>query len=161
MTWSYSILLLFVAVCSVSGFNRIINVELSTVGRQTLAPISNNGRQFTVEKTKTFELHMMAADSAPAKKIMVLGGDGFCGWPTSLHLSEKGHEVIVIDNLSRRKIDIDLGCDSLTPIAAAEERVRVWNAISGMYRLIFIRCFIGINCIYVLYVRQQNALQIS
>jgi UDP-sulfoquinovose synthase len=69
--------------------------------------------------------------SAKAKKIVVLGGDGFCGWPTSLHLSEKGHEVVVVDNLSRRKIDVELGCDSLTPIAAIEDRVRVWNSISG------------------------------
>jgi len=77
-------------------------------------------------------LRMQAAgSSAKAKKIVVLGGDGFCGWPTSLHLSEKGHEVVVVDNLSRRKIDVELGCDSLTPIAAIEDRVRVWNNISG------------------------------
>ena len=78
-------------------------------------------------------LRMQAAGSASAKakKIVVLGGDGFCGWPTSLHLSEKGHEVVVVDNLSRRKIDVELGCDSLTPIAAIEDRVRVWNSISG------------------------------
>ena len=62
--------------------------------------------------------------SAPAKKatkggkkkVIVLGGDGFCGWPTSLHLSDKGHDVIIVDNLSRRNIDIEMGCDSLTPI---------------------------------------------
>ena len=62
------------------------------------------------------------------KKVVVLGGDGFCGWATALHLSDKGHEVIIVDNLSRRKIDVELGCDSLTPIAPIEERVRVWNA---------------------------------
>ena len=54
------------------------------------------------------------------KKIIVLGGDGFCGWPTSLYLSDQGHDVIIVDNLSRRKIDLDLGCDSLTPIASPE-----------------------------------------
>ena len=54
------------------------------------------------------------------KKVMVLGGDGFCGWPTSLHLSDKGHEIVIVDNLSRRKIDMDLGCDSLTPISSME-----------------------------------------
>ena len=41
-------------------------------------------------------------------KIIVLGGDGFCGWPTALHLSKQGNEVHIFDNLSRRKIDIDL-----------------------------------------------------
>ncbi len=75
-------------------------------------------------------LHMTTLHSAP-KKVIVLGGDGFCGWPTSLYLSEKGHEVIVVDNLSRRKIDVELGCDSLTPIVSIEERVKVWNGVSG------------------------------
>lgn len=69
--------------------------------------------------------------SSKPKKVVVLGGDGFCGWPTSLYLSEQGHEVIVVDNLSRRKIDVELGCDSLTPIAAIEDRCRVWNGLSG------------------------------
>lgn len=65
------------------------------------------------------------------KKVVVLGGDGFCGWPTSLHLSEQGHEVIIVDNLSRRKIDVELGCDSLTPITDIEQRCKVWNSIAG------------------------------
>lgn len=71
----------------------------------------------------------MSAASSP-KKVLVLGGDGFCGWPTSLYLSEKGHDVIVADNLSRRKIDVELGCDSLTPLASIEDRVKVWNKIN-------------------------------
>lgn len=70
------------------------------------------------------------SDERP-KKIFVLGGDGFCGWPTALHLSEKGHEVVIIDNLSRRKIDVELGCSSLTPIETPETRVAVWNALTG------------------------------
>jgi UDP-sulfoquinovose synthase len=65
------------------------------------------------------------------KKIFVLGGDGFCGWPTALHLSDKGHEVVVIDNLSRRKIDVELGCSSLTPISSPETRTEVWNGLTG------------------------------
>lgn len=64
-------------------------------------------------------------------KILVLGGDGFCGWPTSLHLSQQGHEVAIIDNFSRRKIDIELECNSLTPIAPLGTRLDVWEAISG------------------------------
>ena len=64
-------------------------------------------------------------------KILVLGGDGFCGWPTCLHLSAQGHEVAIVDNLSRREIDIELECDSLTPIRPIGERLRVWKEISG------------------------------
>lgn len=61
-----------------------------------------------------------ANGSTDKKKVIVLGGDGFCGWPTSLYLSDQGHDVIIVDNLSRRKIDLDLGCDSLTPISSPE-----------------------------------------
>jgi len=71
-----------------------------------------------------------AGDGRP-KKVFVLGGDGFCGWPTALHLSDKGHEVVIVDNLSRRKIDVELGCSSLTPISSPEVRVEAWNEISG------------------------------
>jgi hypothetical protein len=60
------------------------------------------------------------ASSDEKKKVIVLGGDGFCGWPTSLYLSDQGHDVVIVDNLSRRKIDLDLGCDSLTPISSME-----------------------------------------
>ena len=64
-------------------------------------------------------------------RVLVLGGDGFCGWPTSLYLSDRGHEVTIIDNLSRRKIDIDLEVESLTPIRPISERIRVWGEVSG------------------------------
>jgi UDP-sulfoquinovose synthase len=64
-------------------------------------------------------------------RVLILGGDGFCGWPTSLHLSERGHDVTIADNLSRRKIDIDLEIQSLTPIAPITERLRVWREVSG------------------------------
>jgi UDP-sulfoquinovose synthase len=63
--------------------------------------------------------------------IFVLGGDGFCGWPTSLHLSRRGHDVTIIDNLSRRKIDVELGVESLTPIATVEKRLQAWAEVSG------------------------------
>ena len=56
------------------------------------------------------------------KKVIVLGGDGFCGWPTSLYLSDQGHDIVIVDNLSRRNIDVELGCDSLTPIQSPEVR---------------------------------------
>ena len=64
-------------------------------------------------------------------RVLVLGGDGFCGWPTSLYLSDRGHDVTIMDNLSRRKIDIDLEVDSLTPIRPISERIRAWQEVSG------------------------------
>lgn len=64
-------------------------------------------------------------------KIIVLGGDGFCGWPSSLHLSARGHEVAIVDNLSRRKIDVELEVESLTPIAPLGVRLKAWHEVSG------------------------------
>ena len=64
-------------------------------------------------------------------KIAVLGGDGFVGWPTVLHLSDLGHEVHIIDNLSRRWIDTELGVQSLTPMDSIQERCRIWKEVTG------------------------------
>lgn len=64
-------------------------------------------------------------------RILVLGGDGFCGWPTALHLSNLGHDVTIVDNLSRRHIDIELEAESLTPIRPIHERIRAWKDVSG------------------------------
>jgi len=64
-------------------------------------------------------------------KIAVLGGDGFVGWPTALHLSELGHEVHILDNLSRRWIDTELGVQSLTPMDSIQERTRIWRQETG------------------------------
>ena len=49
-------------------------------------------------------------------KVLVLGGDGFCGWPCAVNLADQGHEVLIVDDLSRRKIDIDLEVLSLIHI---------------------------------------------
>ncbi|HYB87344.1 MAG TPA: NAD-dependent epimerase/dehydratase family protein [Streptosporangiaceae bacterium] len=64
-------------------------------------------------------------------RVLVLGGDGFCGWPTTLYLSDRGHDITIIDNLSRRKIDVELEVDSLTPIRPIGERIQVWREVSG------------------------------
>ena len=61
--------------------------------------------------------------------VLVLGGDGFCGWPTALRLSEAGYDVTIVDNLSRRRIDEELGCDSLTPIRPIAERLEAWERL--------------------------------
>jgi UDP-sulfoquinovose synthase len=64
-------------------------------------------------------------------RVLILGGDGFCGWPTSLHLSNRGHEVAIVDNLSRRNIDNELEVSSLTPITPMGVRLDAWEEISG------------------------------
>ncbi len=64
-------------------------------------------------------------------RVLILGGDGFCGWPTALHLSAQGHEVAIVDNLSRRKIDVELEVSSLTPIRPLGERLRAWTEVTG------------------------------
>src|SRR6187200_2227310 len=64
-------------------------------------------------------------------KIAVLGGDGFVGWPTALHLSDQGHDVHILDNLSRRWIDTELGVQSLTPMDSIQERTRIWHQETG------------------------------
>ena len=64
-------------------------------------------------------------------RILILGGDGYLGWPTALYLSRQGHEVAVLDNFARRAWDHELGAESLTPICSLQERVRVWRALTG------------------------------
>lgn len=65
------------------------------------------------------------------KLVIIFGGDGFCGWPTSLYLSKQGYDVVIVDNLSRRKIDEELGCKSLTPIQSIENRIKAWKDVTG------------------------------
>ncbi|MCF8069631.1 MAG: NAD-dependent epimerase/dehydratase family protein [Desulfobacterales bacterium] len=66
-----------------------------------------------------------------SKKVIVLGGDGFCGWPTSLYLSKHGYEIVIVDNLARRDIDTKMGCKSLTPIASIYKRIERWEELTG------------------------------
>jgi len=65
------------------------------------------------------------------KNIIIVGGDGFCGWPLSLRLSSIGHNIIIVDNLSRRKIDIELGSESLTPLSSIYDRIQTWKEITN------------------------------
>ncbi len=64
-------------------------------------------------------------------RIIVLGGDGYCGWPTALHLSDRGHEILIVDDFSRRRIDYELGTESLTPIEILHTRIKTWQNLSG------------------------------
>src|SRR5215475_6340907 len=64
-------------------------------------------------------------------KIGVLGGDGYCGWPTALYLSAKGHSVSIVDNFLRRQWDHELGVQTLTPIRTLSERLASWYELTG------------------------------
>ena len=64
-------------------------------------------------------------------RVLVLGGDGYLGWPTALHLSDSGHDVAVLDNLARRGYDEELGVASLVAIEDFEARAAAWREVSG------------------------------
>ncbi len=64
-------------------------------------------------------------------RILILGGDGYLGWPTAMHLAAVGHEVGVVDNFSRRAWDVELGSNSLVPIEPLARRIAVWRRITG------------------------------
>lgn len=75
-------------------------------------------------------------------RVLVLGGDGYLGWPTALHLSDGGDEVGVVDNFLRRSYDVEMGVDSLVPIESLEVRTAAWEELSGKR----IECFVGDLC---------------
>jgi UDP-sulfoquinovose synthase len=64
-------------------------------------------------------------------RILIIGGDGYCGWATALHLSHNGHDVTIMDSLVRRAWDAELGIDSLVPLALPQRRLHEWHAVSG------------------------------
>jgi UDP-sulfoquinovose synthase len=64
-------------------------------------------------------------------KVLVVGGDGYCGWATALYLSERGYEVAIVDSLVRRHWDLTLGVETLTPIASIRHRVDRWHELTG------------------------------
>jgi len=72
-------------------------------------------------------------------RVLILGGDGYLGWPTALRFSARGHEVAVVDDFSRRRWHEEAGTGSLTPIAGLEQRITAWKELSGEE----IRSFVG------------------
>jgi UDP-sulfoquinovose synthase len=72
-------------------------------------------------------------------RVLILGGDGYLGWPTALRFSARGHEVAVVDNFSRRRWHSEQGTASLTPILSLEERIAAWREVSGEQ----IRSYVG------------------
>lgn len=122
------------SIAALVCYNLISAVKMQPIAICILSLLLGASLAFRMQPVKNVRaapLFMSSSIGNKAKKVIVLGGDGFCGWPTSLYLSEQGHEVIIVDNLSRRKIDVELGCDSLTPLVSIEERCRVWNKVAG------------------------------
>ncbi|KAG6772597.1 hypothetical protein POTOM_024014 [Populus tomentosa] len=115
---------------SKSPFKRFIlqggTQQASCVVRATVAPIS----QETPTQSSSDSRQNSSEPSKP-KRVMVIGGDGYCGWATALHLSNKGYEVAIVDSLIRRLFDQQLGLDSLTPIASIHNRLRCWRSVTG------------------------------
>jgi len=72
-----------------------------------------------------------AADILPPVQVLILGGDGYLGWPTAMRLSAVGHDVVVADNFLRRYMSMELGAGSLTPIQSLTERVMAWREVAG------------------------------
>ncbi len=64
-------------------------------------------------------------------KVLVIGGDGYCGWATALYLSNRGYEVGILDSLVRRHWDNELGVETLTPIASIQQRLQRWHDLTG------------------------------
>ena len=64
-------------------------------------------------------------------RVLILGGDGYLGWPTALRFSAAGHEVSVVDNFNRRRWHSEHGSASLTPIRPLDERIEAWHEVSG------------------------------
>src|SRR5215831_3007448 len=64
-------------------------------------------------------------------RVLVLGGDGYLGWPQALYLSQRGHDVAIVDNLEHRHFDLEHGYDSLVPIQPLHARVAAWKSVTG------------------------------
>ena len=79
------------------------------------------------------------SDQDGKMRILILGGDGYLGWPTALRFSARGHEVSVVDNFSRRRWHTEHGTASLTPIGELDERIAAWREVSGEQ----IRSYVG------------------
>src|ERR1700757_2229872 len=71
-------------------------------------------------------------------RILILGGDGYLGWPTAMYLSGKGHEVAVLDNFAKRRWELELNVEPLMPIHTLQDRVEVWREVTGRHIELFV-----------------------
>jgi len=71
-------------------------------------------------------------------KILILGGDGYLGWPTAMYLSRRGHQVAVLDNFAKRRWELELNAEPLIPIQTLHDRVEVWGTVDGRKMELFV-----------------------
>lgn len=71
-------------------------------------------------------------------KILILGGDGYLGWPTAMYFSRKGHEIAVVDNFNKRKWELQIGARPLISVSTLHERAKIWQEVSGKEIKIFV-----------------------
>ena len=71
-------------------------------------------------------------------KILILGGDGYLGWPTAMYLSQRGHDVAVLDNFAKRRWELELNVEPLLPIRTLHDRVEAWRSLTGKHIELFV-----------------------
>ncbi|CAH9065042.1 unnamed protein product [Cuscuta epithymum] len=101
-----------------------------------------NAKAVSVGQERKTDMASGVDQTTNRRKVMVIGGDGYCGWATALHLSNKNYEVCIVDNLVRRLFDNQLGLNSLTPISSIHNRISRWKSLTGKD----IQLFIGDIC---------------
>ncbi|XP_043724388.1 UDP-sulfoquinovose synthase, chloroplastic [Telopea speciosissima] len=120
----------FTVQTSRSPFKRLVSQEKRTqrpcTVYATAAPISHEA-----QTKPNSGSHLSITEPTKPKRVMVIGGDGYCGWATALHLSNKNYEVAIVDSMVRRLFDHQLGLDSLTPISSIHNRLRRWKTLTG------------------------------
>eukprot|EP00249_Psilotum_nudum_P004294 c17824_g1_i1 orf=221-1819(+) len=109
-------------------------------GRRTQFYLSWKSPQATAVKdvSTSEKLRIPSQSSEKGTRVMIIGGDGYCGWATALYLSNLGYEVAIVDSLIRRLFDEQLGTKSLTPIVSLQERVKRWEQISGKHMAVYV-----------------------
>ncbi|KAG6555653.1 hypothetical protein Mapa_002889 [Marchantia paleacea] len=109
-----------------------LSSNISVTTRTKISGAGGIARATAVKDSPTRPSSLVGESGGSEKKrVMILGGDGYCGWATALHLSKKGHEVAIVDSLVRRLFDEQLGTQTLTPIASLQKRVKKWKDVSG------------------------------
>lgn len=120
----------FASFTSKSVIKRLVhqggNQQKLTAVRATTLPLNQETK--AQSGASSFEND---GNTSGRKRVMVIGGDGYCGWATALHLSKKNYDVAIVDNLVRRLFDHQLGLESLTPIASIQNRIRRWQSLTG------------------------------
>ncbi|KAI4379654.1 hypothetical protein MLD38_005925 [Melastoma candidum] len=124
---------------AVKALSSRVSVQTLMVPRGSVIWSRTKQRSLSIRATTLTEVptqsgsnsHQSSNDSTKRQRVMVIGGDGYCGWATALHLSKKGYDVSIVDSLIRRLFDHQLGLNSLTPIASIHDRVRRWKDVTG------------------------------